>query len=308
MRQSFTQSLKTGFVVLVVAAVGTTGVALAQTTDEADPADPPAATEDGTRGFRGGHRHGHAGARGFGGVINETADATGLAVQDILDQLGDGSTIAGIATANGSSGTAIVDALIADMSDRLDGAVADERLTAEEAAEKLAAAEERLNELVETPDPIGAQLEERQERIEERLVQRAEQHQALLDVLGMTDDELRAALSDGQTLGDVADAQGVPVDAVVDVLAAPMAERLDEAVASGDLTQAEADEKLAEIAERITTHIEDGAGFGRGFGGRGGRGGPRGGDAGPGPGGPGFGASGGVGAGFGIQTGATIDA
>jgi len=45
------------------------------------------------------------------------------------------------------------------------------------------------------------------------------------------------------------------VQAVVDALVADATARLDEAVANGRLTQEEADEKKAELQERITARV-----------------------------------------------------
>lgn len=75
---------------------------------------------------------------------------------------------------------------------------------------------------------------------------------ALTDVLGMTGEELRAALSDGQTIAEVAGAQGVSVDDVVAALVAEAEERIDTAVENGRLTDDEAAEKLADATEHIT--------------------------------------------------------
>lgn len=77
------------------------------------------------------------------------------------------------------------------------------------------------------------------------------------DALGMEEDALREALRDGQTLAEVAEAQGVDVQVVIDAAVAELSTRLDEKVAEGDLTQEEADERLAEATERITERIDD---------------------------------------------------
>jgi polyhydroxyalkanoate synthesis regulator phasin len=93
--------------------------------------------------------------------------------------------------------------------------------------------------------------------------------------LGITTDELRTALGDGQTVAEIAAAQGVDVQVVIDAVVAAMQERLDQAVANGRLTQEEADARLAQMTERATEWINEGGSFGPGRGGRGGhRGGP----------------------------------
>jgi polyhydroxyalkanoate synthesis regulator phasin len=74
--------------------------------------------------------------------------------------------------------------------------------------------------------------------------------------LGMTEEELRTALeAEGTTLAEVAEDQGVEVGALVDALVEAQEERIAEAVEDGRLTQEEADERLAELEERVTERV-----------------------------------------------------
>ena len=76
--------------------------------------------------------------------------------------------------------------------------------------------------------------------------------------LGMTVGELRTELQAGKTIAQVAADQGVDVQDVIDALVAGAKAHLDEEVASGEHTQAEADAKLAEITARITDRVNNG--------------------------------------------------
>ncbi|MFM7095532.1 MAG: hypothetical protein ACKOYL_13410, partial [Actinomycetota bacterium] len=58
-------------------------------------------------------------------------------------------------------------------------------------------------------------------------------------------------LQSGKSLADVAKAKGVDVAAVKAAITADMKAHLDEEVASGEHTQAEADAKLAELTARL---------------------------------------------------------
>jgi polyhydroxyalkanoate synthesis regulator phasin len=78
---------------------------------------------------------------------------------------------------------------------------------------------------------------------------------AAADVLGMSEDDLRTAVRDGQSLADVAAATGVDVQTVIDGLVTRAQEHLAEEVAEGDLTQEEADERLATVTERVTAMV-----------------------------------------------------
>jgi hypothetical protein len=102
---------------------------------------------------------------------------------------------------------------------------------------------------------------------------------AAAQALGMTVEELRTALRGGKSLAAVAREKGIDPGKLVDALVAQMKARLDEHVASGKNTQAEADQMLADAKTRIEAFVNGTAPApGLGFGGRhGGRGhGPRG--------------------------------
>lgn len=74
--------------------------------------------------------------------------------------------------------------------------------------------------------------------------------------IGITADELRTQLEAGKSVAQVAEAEGVSTQAVIDALVTAAEEHLAEEVASGEHTQAEADAKLADIEARITEMVE----------------------------------------------------
>lgn len=107
--------------------------------------------------------------------------------------------------------------------------------------------------------------------------------------LGLTSEELRAELSSGKTLAEVAKGKGKSVDGLVAALMDSAQKRIAEAVDAGKLTQAEADEKLAGLEAQITAHVngeDKGERFGHGEGFRPGLGGGQGFRPGVGPGAP----------------------
>jgi polyhydroxyalkanoate synthesis regulator phasin len=77
----------------------------------------------------------------------------------------------------------------------------------------------------------------------------------IAESLGMDVDDLRSELRDGRTVAEVADDQGVDVQDVVDDIVAAQQERVDQAVADGDLTQDEADEIMAGAEDRVTAFV-----------------------------------------------------
>ena len=92
---------------------------------------------------------------------------------------------------------------------------------------------------------------------------RGAKFEVLAEVLGTDADTLRESLQDGQTLADIAATQGVPVQDVIDEMIAQAEERLDAAVADGRLSETEAAEKSAEIAERVDDVVNGEAPIGR---------------------------------------------
>lgn len=75
------------------------------------------------------------------------------------------------------------------------------------------------------------------------------------EAIGIEEDALEAALENGDTIADVAAANGVDVDTVIDAMVADKAERLAEKVEEGRITQDEADEKLANAEAKITDRV-----------------------------------------------------
>lgn len=74
--------------------------------------------------------------------------------------------------------------------------------------------------------------------------------------LGLEEDVLRDRLRDGETLGEVADAEGVARDDLVAALVTRAEELLADAVADGDLTQERADEISSGLTDKITEGLD----------------------------------------------------
>ena len=204
--------------------------------------------------------HGHRGPK-----LDAAAEAIGVDVEALREALASGQTLAEVAEANGVDPQAVVDALVAEAGTRLDEAVAEGRLTQEEADERRAQLTERITAMVTEGLPAdgprgpggpgghrgGPPLD------------------AAAEAIGVDVEALREALASGQTLAEVAEANGVDPQAVVDALVAEAGTRLDEAVAEGRLTQEEADERRAQLTERIAATVTEGVperpeGMGRG--------------------------------------------
>jgi hypothetical protein len=76
---------------------------------------------------------------------------------------------------------------------------------------------------------------------------------AAADYLNLTEAQLRTKLNAGQTLAEIAMAQGKSVDGLKQAILADAKKKLDQLVEDGELTQAEADA----IYERLQSHVDD---------------------------------------------------
>ena len=89
---------------------------------------------------------------------------------------------------------------------------------------------------------------------------------AAAEYLGVTEAELHEQLHDGQRLAEVAAAEGKSVEGLVDALVADETEKLAQAVEDGRLTDAQRDELVAGLEERVTARVNGEGGVGRGHG------------------------------------------
>lgn len=74
--------------------------------------------------------------------------------------------------------------------------------------------------------------------------------EAVAQALGITTDELRQAHQDGQTLADLAEANGVDEQDVIAAIVDTLEAHIDEALANGRITQDQADQMKANVQER----------------------------------------------------------
>lgn len=110
-------------------------------------------------------------------------------------------------------------------------------------------------------DAVTEHLEaHREERVDDR-IDRRQRHgrgvagDAAAEALGIEVEELRDALRGGATIADLAEANGVDLQTVIDAIVAEAETRLDEAVANGRMDEDEAAERLADLEERITDRV-----------------------------------------------------
>jgi len=215
------------------------------------------AAPNGERGRRGG-RHSEA-----------IAETLGITVDDLQAAREAGQTLAEVAEAQGMTADDVVTAIVANAEQHLAEEVAEGELTEDEAAERLAGITERATEKVNQVPGEG------DNGLRGSRGLRGGNVETLTEALGVTTDDLQAARDAGQSVADLAEAQGVSIDSVVSAIVADVEEHLAEHVAEGDLTEEEAADRLADATERVAEKVSQEPGDGNGFGGRRGPRGPQ---------------------------------
>ena len=209
------------------ALLGTPTASLAQDDDAPEEAEP-------WTGRRGGlHPLGHGAP---GAHLETVAEVIGVSVDELRAALVDGRSIAEVAEANGVDRQAVVDALVEEATARLD--------------ELEAALPDRMSDLVDREGwGDGARA---------GLHLAAESLGVAADVIGISEADLLAALRDGATLAEVAEARSVDPQAVVEALVAAATEAIDAAVEAGDLDPDRAATLKDGLVDRITERVEEG--------------------------------------------------
>ena len=152
---------------------------------------------------------------GHAGGLDAAATYLGLTVDQLRTQLAAGKSLADVATAQGKSVSGLVDALVADLKTHLDRAVSAGRLTGAQESTILADATSRITTMVNTAG------------LPARAGDRAGLMHAAAQYLGLTDAQLETRLDAGQSLAQVAAAQGKTVGGLEDALVAQFRSTLD---------------------------------------------------------------------------------
>jgi len=183
------------------------------------------------------------------------AKALGLTADELVAQIQSGKSLADIAKAQGVDVAKVKDAIVADLKTHLDAEVASGEHTQAEADQKLADMKTHLDDMVNGVKPAGMPAMggdmggmKGGPRGGAPIAS-----DGVAKALGLTADELKTQLQSGKSLADIAKAQGVDVAKVKDAIVADVTAKEQAEVASGEHTQAEVDQKLADLK----THLDD---------------------------------------------------
>ncbi|NJK80946.1 MAG: hypothetical protein HC876_11355 [Chloroflexaceae bacterium] len=222
--------------------------AAAQTTEEPTPTP---STTDGPRRGPGGEGRPGAGGRGdfadhepgerlLLGLVRATASETGLTIADVTEAVQNGSTLAQVAEANGSTSAAVVQVVMERVEEMTERAVERGRITEEEAATLRATAEQTANDLMNDPnlaDELEALIDKNMERMFRMALVRG-----TVEVTDLRPREILDQLRDGATLAEIVTAAGYNTADVIAAATDNVDNSLERLVDRGVISQAKADE------------------------------------------------------------------
>lgn len=223
-------------------------------------------------GMRGGM---HGGMRGDGEHMAIVAKALGIDEAALRTELQGGKTIAALAQEKGVEKAAIVTALLEPRKADLAQRVTDGKMTQAQADAILGGEKARIELMLDQTMPKNGPMGGRMGKGGAGGIGGPETMAAVATVLGIDEAALRTELQGGKSIADVAKAKNVDVAKVIAAIVDERTADIAQHVKDGDLTQAQADAQLKDLAARVTAMVDNampmrGKGGHMGQGGRGG--------------------------------------
>ncbi len=187
-----------------------------------------------------------------GNIVAATVETLGLERDAVISQLRDGSTLEDVIVANGGTVDAVIDVAAQLVSDKLDEAVAGGKITAEQAADRLASFREIAASFLTghrfdgTGYQGGRSYRSAGPKIARGVIG------ATAQVLGLEASAVVEELKAGGTLDGILAEYGGSADDVIAQVIARVDEKLDDAVEAGKLTQEDAHAHLAKAQQAAT--------------------------------------------------------
>ena len=175
-----------------------------------------------------------------GAGLDVAAKALGMSHDELLAALRGGQSIADVAKAQGVDVPKVIDALTADATTRLEGAITSlpDRIT------------QMVNHkgLPNFGDRRGRDGRRGRHGFRPGL-------DVAASTIGITEAELVTAIRGGSSIADVAVAHHLDAQTVIDALVAKAGDRIDQEVTAGDLTKAEATARKVAVSATITAIV-----------------------------------------------------
>jgi hypothetical protein len=205
---------------------------------------------------RGFGAHGRGGPQGEHALVSAASSVTGLTAQEVMTQLQAGQSLAQIAQSKGKTAADLIQAARASLSTQLQQAVTAGNITQAQADAELANFDQQAPQIVANtglgvegahgpgfgrggPGGEGALIS------------------AAASVTGLTAQEVQTQLQAGQSLAQIAQSKGKTAADVIQAARASLSTQLQQAVTAGNITQAQADARLAQFNQSATQLVND---------------------------------------------------
>ena len=185
-----------------------------------------------------------------GGPPGAAAIATylGLSQSDLMTDLQGGKTLAQIATAQGKTVSGLEAAIVADAKTHLDAEVAAGTITAAQEASRLADLQSHVDDMANSTGPPAGGMRGPGGP-------GGPASAAIADYLGLTQAQLKTDLQSGQTLAQIAVAQGKTATGLEAAIVADARTHLDAAVPAGKLTASQEATILADLSSHVANRV-----------------------------------------------------
>jgi ribosomal protein S20 len=210
--------------------------------------------------------------RGLGDQIDAAAEYLGVTPAELRTELQGGKTLSEVAKAHDKSVDGLKTAMKKALRSDLDQAVDDGTLTKEQADNLYAKLAPGIDELVDAV--AGFRLPKLDGR-DFKLpglgfalpglapgLGGGSVGKAVTSYLGLTEAQLREKLAGGDSLSEIAKAQGKSVDGLKSAIKKALRADLDQAVDNGALTKSQADSLYGHLAEGVDRLVDNGGGLG----------------------------------------------
>lgn len=192
-------------------------------------------------------------------ILLRISQALDMKPNELLPQLKEGKTVAQIAEGKGVSDSEVVDELLVPVREGLDKAVAEGKLSQEQAKQKLSEAEARITEMVQKAtlkEIVGHEVKKIRKQDERARKTRVLLHQ-VCQIVNLDREELLSQLKEGKKIVEVAQEQGVSRDELLKSLIDSAQDRLDRAVGERKLDEQKAVDLKQKIEEGLTRFVDN---------------------------------------------------
>lgn len=199
-------------------------------------------------------------------LLHATVMATGMTEAEVRTELQAGKSLQAVAESKGKTAAEVIASARTTLKTRLDQEVKDGNITQAQEDTRLADFDSKAPQLMQqtgdpkTSTPRGTGREKRGDSHQHLLLS------ATATVTGLTEAQVHTELQAGKSLTQVAESKGKTAAEVIASARTTLKIRLDQGVKDGNITQAQADTRLADFDSKAPQLMQQtgGAGNGRG--------------------------------------------